>query len=54
MSPRDAYEAYQAFATGAGSPDVLALTFARAEAEAMDTLAAHGYARYGTISLAVL
>ena len=54
VSPRDAYEAYQAFATGAGSPDVLALTFARAEAEAMDTLAAHGYARYGTISLAVL
>ncbi|WP_407510471.1 hypothetical protein [Ralstonia sp. GP101] len=41
-------------ASGAGSPDTLALTFARAEAEAMDTLAAHGYTRYGSVSLAAL
>ncbi|MFP3888907.1 hypothetical protein [uncultured Ralstonia sp.] len=54
VSPREAFVAYQAFACGNGCPDSLALTFARAEAEAMDTLAAHGYARYGTVSLAVL
>ncbi|CAJ0797630.1 hypothetical protein LMG19083_03039 [Ralstonia psammae] len=54
VSPREAFAAYQAFASGAGSPDTLALTFARAEAEAMDTLAAHGYVRYGTVSLAAL
>ncbi len=52
VPPREAFAAYQAFASGAGSPD--ALTFARAEAEAMDTLAAHGYARYGSVSLAAL
>jgi hypothetical protein len=52
VSPREAFAAYQAFASGAGSPGPLALAFARAEAEAMDTLAAHGYARYGTVSLA--
>jgi hypothetical protein len=54
VSPREAFAAYQAFASGAGSPDTLALTFARAEAEAMDTLAAHGYTRYGSVSLAAL
>lgn len=54
VSPREAFEAYQNFASGKGCPDALALTFARAEAEAMDTLAAHGYARYGTVSLAAL
>jgi len=53
VSPREAFAAYQAFAAGAGNLDVLALAFARAEAEAMDTLAAHGYARYGTVSLAL-
>ncbi|MDE2202012.1 MAG: hypothetical protein KGJ38_04720 [Burkholderiaceae bacterium] len=53
VSPREAFAAYQAFAFGGGSPDLLALAFARAEAEAMDTLAAHGYARYGTVSLGV-
>ncbi|CAH0447087.1 hypothetical protein LMG10661_03151 [Ralstonia syzygii subsp. syzygii] len=58
VSPRAAFEAYQAFAAGEGGPDSLALAFAlafaRAEAEAMDTLAAYGYARYGSVSLAVL
>lgn len=54
VPPHLAFEAYQAFVTGAGGPDVLALTFARAEAEAMDALAAHGYVYYGTVSLAVL
>lgn len=53
VSPSEAFAAYQTFAAGAGGPDVLALAFARAEAEAMDALAAHGYARYGTVSLAV-
>ncbi|WP_296227263.1 hypothetical protein [Ralstonia sp. UBA689] len=53
-SPQRAFEAYQAFVTGVGSPDALALAFARAEAEAMDALAAHGYVHYGTVSLAVL
>ncbi|MCO5399919.1 hypothetical protein [Ralstonia soli] len=51
---REGFAAYQAFASGAGSPDTLALAFARAEAEAMDALAAYGYVHYGTISLAAL
>lgn len=54
VSPRAAFKAYQAFAAGEGNPDSLALAFARAEAEAMDTLAAYGYVRYGSASLAVL
>lgn len=54
VSPRAAFKAYQAFAAGEGGPDSLALAFARAEAEAMDTLAAYGYVRYGSVSLAAL
>ncbi|CAH0445831.1 hypothetical protein LMG9673_04707 [Ralstonia pseudosolanacearum] len=54
VSPRVAFKAYQAFAAGEGGPDSLALAFARAEAEAMDTLAAYGYVRYGSVSLAAL
>ncbi|ANA32737.1 hypothetical protein [Ralstonia mannitolilytica] len=54
VSPREAFAAYQAFASGTRGPDALALAFARAEAEAMDTLAAHGYPHYGSVSLAAL